>query len=169
MKDPTLLSKIIECKEKTSNDFVNLNNIPTNEELANSFNKMIEQQNNCLDLIKEASINVGSLESFNNALLKTTNRITVEQNILKALLKPVVDKKTSANDVGAGFFLNKIVKNQEVDAWNQYKQELIQEKQIVTTESASFDLLYIVIGFIVFIGVSRFVRTKILKKEKVDL
>lgn len=165
MKEPTLLSKIIECKEKTNNDFVNLQKIAQSSKIDVSFNQIINEQEKCLNIIKELIYHPQNKDELNDALLKTTNRIKVEQNILRTLLSPVEEKKVVANEIGSGFLLNKIVKTLEVDSWSQYNKELSQEKQEVSASAPSFDLLYIFIGFIVFIGVSRFVRTKILKKE----
>lgn len=96
---------------------------------------------------------------------KSFNRITVEKNIVYNLLKPSVNQKETVKEVSSGFFLTEIVKKQEVDAWITHQKTIEAAKNNVSVNGGSFDLLIYVFIFIGLIGLSRLIRTKLLKKD----
>lgn len=67
--------------------------------------------------------------------------------------------------MSSGFFLTEIVKKQEVDAWITHQKTIEAAKNNVSVNGGSFDLLIYVFIFIGLIGLSRLIRTKLLKKD----
>lgn len=163
--NPEVLNKIIECKDKTAQLILRLNELPKEGTLAADFGKIHEYQNLCLSLIQQ-NINSFDNPQLRDALDQTANRIVADQQILSALLTPKSTQKATATEISSLFFINKMVKKQEVDSWISY-EKAVQESQSASSASAgSFDLLYFVLIFIALVGVSRFVRKGLLKKEE---
>lgn len=164
MKEQELINQILACRDKSTEVILSLNNISPSTDLKNHLNEIIKVQEDCLNLIKSSDSLVLD-KTLANALEKSFNRITVEKNIVYNLLKPSVNQKETVKEVSSGFFLTEIVKKQEVDAWITHQKTIEAAKNNVSVNGGSFDLLIYVFIFIGLIGLSRLIRTKLLKKD----
>lgn len=160
------LNEIIQCKNETSSFLVNLKNIDSNSDVMAVLKAMVVKQNQCLEAIDK----MGYVESkhLGNALDKTYNRIIAEKNALLSLIESFDGKKTINKDnqtesLVFNFILNDIVRNHEITAWNVVESQ--QNELNGTKSQGSFDLLWIVLGFLIVIFGLRFLRLNIFNKK----